>query len=97
MDRPNCYKCKHIGTIPGSAHNRCTHPKAESGNPLLEMMAIFASVGRVPPVQGSGGLNVVGNKHGIRNGWFNHPWNFDPAWLESCDGFEAKDATESAD
>ena len=30
---------------------------------------------------------VTGNKHGIRNGWFLWPWNFDPIWLESCDGF----------
>ena len=31
---------------------------------------------------------VVGNKHGIENGWFFWPFNFDPVWLESCDGFE---------
>lgn len=28
-----------------------------------------------------------GNSHGIRNGWFMWPLNFDPTWLESCDGF----------
>jgi hypothetical protein len=33
---------------------------------------------------------VSGNKNGIRNGWFCHPYNFDPVWLEKCDGFEAK-------
>lgn len=31
--------------------------------------------------------NVDGNKHGIKNGWFNWPFNFDPIWLISCDGF----------
>ena len=30
---------------------------------------------------------VVGDKHGIRMGWFMWPFNFDPAWLLSCDGF----------
>ena len=31
---------------------------------------------------------VKGDEHGIRSGWFNHPFNFDPVWLEKCDGFE---------
>lgn len=33
---------------------------------------------------------VVGDKHGIRNGWFRWPVNFDPVWLVSCDGFSDK-------
>lgn len=33
--------------------------------------------------------NVTGNPHGLRKGWFNWPFNFDPTWLTSCDGFEA--------
>ncbi len=33
---------------------------------------------------------VKGNSHGIRSGWFSHPHNFDPVWLESCNGFEQK-------
>jgi hypothetical protein len=35
-------------------------------------------------------LNIKGNPHGIRNGWFNWPMNFDPTWLEQCEGFHAK-------
>ncbi len=31
--------------------------------------------------------NVNGNEDGIRGGWFNWPLNFDPIWLEKCDGF----------
>ncbi len=34
---------------------------------------------------------VVGNEHGIKNGWFFHPVNFDPTWLEECDGFQPKE------
>ena len=34
--------------------------------------------------------SVKGAAHGIKNGWFNWPWNFDPTWLESCDGFTAQ-------
>ena len=31
-----------------------------------------------------------GHPHGIRNGWYLFPFNYDPVWLENCDGFEAK-------
>lgn len=31
---------------------------------------------------------VIGDEHGIKNGWFLHPFNFDPVWLRYCDGFE---------
>ena len=34
---------------------------------------------------------VTGNTHGIRHGWFNWPYNFDPMWLESCNGIEFLD------
>ena len=30
---------------------------------------------------------VVGNPIGINNGWFRWPFNFDPVWLQSCEGF----------
>ena len=30
---------------------------------------------------------VLGDPHGIRQGWFLHPVNFDPIWLKRCDGF----------
>lgn len=31
---------------------------------------------------------VIGDEHGVKNGWFFHPFNFDPVWLRYCDGFE---------
>ena len=34
--------------------------------------------------------HVVGNLMGVRRGWFRWPANFDPTWLEECDGFSAK-------
>lgn len=33
---------------------------------------------------------VSANPHGIKNGWFMWPINFDPCWLESCDGFSQR-------
>jgi len=92
---PDCYKCKHRGEVPGSAHSRCKHPSTgvAHDNPMLGLFAIFASVGRVPAINADTGLNIKGDPHGIRNGWFNWPFNFDPTWLENCEGFEAKDGT----
>ena len=93
-NRPNCYECVHRGTLPGSAHSSCKHPANAKAaeNPMGEFFAIMAGVGRAPPIQADTGLNIKGNAHGIKSGWFNWPYNFDPVWLDSCDGFEAKDA-----
>lgn len=33
---------------------------------------------------------VRGNEHGIKHGWFRWPFNFDPVWLEACDGWSDK-------
>lgn len=36
-------------------------------------------------------LRITGNPYGIRNGWFTWPVNFDPVWLENCNGFKNKE------
>jgi hypothetical protein len=36
---------------------------------------------------------VEAYSHGIRMGWFVWPFNFDPVWLVSCDGFAEKAET----
>ena len=93
-EKPNCYKCKYRGEVPGSAHSSCHHPKCQSmtEDSLLNLVSILGSVkGGVPPFPT--GLKVKGNEWGIRNGWFNHPLNFDPVWLEECNGFEPLSAS----
>lgn len=85
----NCRECQHRGMVPGSAHSSCKHPKNGPvlDDPLLSMLGIFASVGQTPPMQAETGLSVKLNPHGVKNGWADHPWNYDPIWVESCDGF----------
>lgn len=88
-----CFECKHRGTNPGSAHSCCNHPKAaKDSDPLSSLMAIFASVGRTDPVISGAAveLGIEADPHGIKKGWFNWPWNFDPVWLKNCNGFEQK-------
>ena len=92
-EKPDCYKCKWRGAVAGSAHSCCNHPKcsAVNGNSLLGLMSILGGArGGMPPMKT--GLKVKGDPHGIRSGWFNHPFNFDPVWLEECDGFEVAEA-----
>jgi len=89
--KPNCYDCKWRGEVAGSAHSSCKHPKCGKleDNPLLSIMSIIGAVrGGLPPMKT--GLKVKFNQHGIDSGWANHPLNFDPVWLEECDGFEKK-------
>ena len=92
--KPDCHECKHRGTNPGTTHIRCNHPSNEHTDSLaLEALAILASAGRINNFQIKTDLTIKGHPTGMRRGWFNWPYNFDPTWLLECDGFEAK-ATE---
>ena len=88
--KANCYECKHRGGVPGSAHSSCRHPAfaAALDHPLGQLLSIMGRRSGVDTRVASDGCVVVGNAHGIRHGWFMHPFNFDPVWLESCTGFE---------
>ncbi len=81
-EKPDCYKCKHRGTVPGDAHSCCKYP----GNDT-EMFSFFAHGNR----ENAKKLNIKANPHGIGSGWFLWPVNFDPVWLENCDGFKSKE------
>ena len=96
MERPNCYECKWKGSVPGSRHSSCRHPKTKDAHDdaLGTVMAIFASVGRVGPqvaAKAATELDITAKRHGIASGWFNWPWDFDPTWLTTCTGFELKE------
>jgi len=90
VGQPKCYRCKHKTELPGTAHIRCNHPaNAETlFDPLAEMLAILASVGRMVPFLVRTKLSIKYNPYGLAKGWFNWPFIFDPVWLEDCDGFE---------
>jgi len=91
MNKPNCYECEYRGTLPGDCHSKCLHPKVKEvvEDPLATLMSMMRGPLPIPPSVGAQ-LNIKGNSHGIQKGWFNWPVNFDPVWLESCDGFTEK-------
>jgi hypothetical protein len=95
MIKPDCYKCKWKRNNPGDANIKCEHPKNKAilENPILKVMSILASVGRVTPTPCMG-IYVRGNPQGIKGGWFNYPFSFDPIWLEECDGFEVMEVKD---
>ncbi len=62
---------------PKTECRQCIHMRTIPGNANIEC--------RRPDV------NMVGNRHGIANGWFLYPWNFDPIWKEKrCATFEQR-------
>lgn len=87
MEKPNCNKCEYKKSIPGDAHIQCTHPDIDE-SPLGPIMALFGVRDNDSALHK---LNIQANPHGVKNGWFMWPMNFDPVWLENCDGYkEAK-------
>lgn len=106
--KPNCYDCVHRRDVTGSAHSACGHPltKNATRSPFMELAGIVGKRGGVElaamadhfgegPAAAARALHIKGVDLGIRNGWFVWPVNFDPVWLESCDGFAPR-PTEAA-
>ena len=100
--KPDCYKCRWRGKVSGSVHSCCRHPSLQrvTDDPMINMLQILGKggVGRVNPLMvTSKELNIRASEYGIGNGWFNFPNNFDPLWLENCDGFEEVVEMKTAD
>ena len=77
--RNACYTCVHRRDVPGDAHSSCAHPKNE---PFVELVKFVAGL----PTE----LNIKADEHGVKSGWFLYPINFDPVWLENCEGYTKK-------
>ena len=92
----NCHNCKHRRSIPGDCHSQCVHPKTGGERNVLESMALSFTGGDPQIDSAIKELNIQANPHGIRNGWFCWPGNFDPVWLNNCDGYESKQKKATA-
>lgn len=93
MNNPNCYECIYRRAIPGDAHSRCVHPSLSKGDG--DFMSSLVAMLTGENNEAVKLLNIIGDKHGIRSGWFLWPANFDPTWLNNCDGFVQKECHES--
>lgn len=84
--KPDCYKCKWRRATEFSHHSRCAHPllSAVPGAECLPL--VFMLNGLRSPFEKR--LNLSYSRYGFNSGWFFWPINFDPVWLDTCDGFE---------
>lgn len=91
--KPDCYECRYRRQVPGDAHSSCHHPAFEAihNNPMLSILGMLASAHRESIQIKSTSITIKGNPIGIKGGWFNHPLNFDPLWLDKCTGFKIID------
>lgn len=93
---PDCYRCKHRRGLVYSAHSRCVHPCISNEQNDGEFNYVMGSLISLLNFYNQGTsplmkrMNISGTPHGVKNGWFNWPLDFDPIWLESCDRFEEK-------
>jgi len=88
MNKANCYACIHRRNVPGDAHSACAHPATGTSGDMFDGIVALLD-GRA--VKAARQLNIIANPHGVRSGWFNWPGNFDPTWLENCEGFTTKE------
>jgi len=87
MEKPDCYKCKYRGIIPGDTHSRCNHPEVkQDGNEFGALVEMLQGKN----IKAAKKLGIKGHPTGIKRGWFMWPANFDPIWLLKCNGFSKK-------
>jgi len=82
MIKPDCYKCIYRGNVPGDCHSRCKFPGTKTG-----MFDMFDSNN----MDLANTLEIKTSEYSIKMGWFMWPVNFDPVWLENCNGFKEKE------
>lgn len=83
-----CYQCKYRQSIAGDTHSRCTVLQTKTGIKDGEVLAAAVMMQDSEISLPEHGLRVAGEEHGVREGWFVWPLNFDPVWLRECTGFE---------
>lgn len=88
MNKPNCYECKYRRDLVGDAHSRCVHPLLKEVD-TANIFSLFSNPNIL--VEAIIAMQIKANEHGINQGWFLFPFNFDPVWLENCNGFEKKE------
>jgi hypothetical protein len=89
-DGANCYTCKYRVDLMLDTHSACYHPKVKrlTKHSLVDILSRMGGRNDIRLKGGKNALGVKGHDRGIENGWFNWPFDFDPIWLEHCEGWE---------
>ena len=85
-----CLTCKYRGKLYNSVHSSCKHPIVTKimGDHEALMWLMVGIVENCRTIVSNPGLNVEFAHQGIEGGWASWPFNFDPRWLENCNGYE---------
>lgn len=81
--RNACHSCVYGRELDRTSHLKCTHPGTVREAPHF----VAGVAGSDAATNLPGPLEIKGNEHGIKKGWFAWPTNFDPVWLEHCRGY----------
>jgi len=72
----DCYSCKYRRPLSGDQHSSCQHHDRMVGGSI---------------VLGRKALGITLIRHGVMHGWAMWPLNFDPIWIETCNGYTKKE------
>lgn len=82
-------KCKWQGRLVWSTHIRCMHPLVSESLYRVARVFLLEPGNYHHAIRGlMRQMGVTVNEAGVRNGWCNWPFDFDPVWLDSCKMFE---------
>ena len=81
MCQNTCSNCKFRGSVAGSAHISCNYPKFKEVQKLELSMLILGNLNVANDfLESNFGFTV--SQHPVSSGWFNFPFDFDPAWIQ---------------
>lgn len=86
-----CYDCCFRRELPGSAHSQCAHKFVLNNKNEDILASLLGLIGKSVMPLNTKCISKMGIKYasyGYNSGWFNWPVNFDPTWLDSCNGFK---------
>ena len=92
-----CYGCKYRGKVEGSAHSNCNNPQVKKliarSSELKQFLVDLLARNQIDnqylyPMEITVTKETMDTYTPIANGWFNFPFNFDPGWIDHCNGFE---------
>lgn len=80
MNNNSCYNCEYKRNLPYDSHFKCKYPfLTDESSMHLASLSIVNIDAFINNVEDNFGFSV--NKHGIQNGWFSFPENYDPVWM----------------
>ena len=93
--KPDCYQCEYHKPLGHKGRIGCFQPKVRGLRRMSSEDTMWGILGTLEglPIAASNLSFLFGitiNLEGMLKGEFRWPFNYDPTWLEACDGFKQK-------